>query len=577
MPQIVRPARASALALMLLTLGLSLTALGAWGTTSAHASATQLSMMMDDDLLVYRSDTVRDQTMRQMKGMGVDVVRVTVLWSVVAENANDGKATKAQKKRFKKLGADNPKAYPKSNWDRYDGLVRACKTLGLTCYLNVTGPGPRWAHGKPPKKYAKDAKWWKPNPRQFYKFVQAVSKRYTGKYRDENTPHTLPRVGFWSLWNEPNQGGWLRPQWLNNKPVAPQLYRDLYLFGRRALVSTGHGSDIILFGETAPANTASRKTTTSAIGPRTFLNETLCGPGSSGTGCSTFQKEGPIQTYAYAHHPYTKKLSPLQPDPDPEVYTLANIDQLLAQLDSLAASTGNIKAGLPLMSTEFGYETNPPDPFAATSLAQQATFNQLADLITFLNPRIIGNTQFLLRDVKPDKTKKKNGKNYWATYQSGILTAGGTEKPAAAAYKMPFLANVTGGNELGQPVASIFGQLRFLPNVLSEQFAQTVRLQYKAVGAPGFVDFGEPITVTNVVGYYQATAVLPGPGEVRAVWSGQAQPYALASLPQPVPAVTATPAPAPPPAPTPEPTPTPTPTPTPEPAPTPTPTPTAAR
>jgi hypothetical protein len=467
--------------------------------------------------------------------MGVDSVRVTVLWSVVAENAYDGKATKAQKKRFKKLGADNPKAYPKANWDRYDGLVRACKTLGLICYLDVTGPGPAWAHQKPPAQYRKDAKWWKPKPREFYKFVQAVGKRYTGKYRDENTPNILPPVKFWALWNEPNQGGWLRPQWLNGKAVSPSLYRELYFFGRRALVSTGHGGDIILAGETAPAN-VSRKTTTSAMGPRTFINELLCGPGSNGLGCSTFKKEGPIQAYAWAHHPYTKKLSPTQRDPDPTTYTLANFGELGTQLDQLAAQTGNIRAGMPLISTEFGYETNPPDPFAATTPAQQAAFNQLGDLLTFLNPRVIGNTQFLLRDVKPDRSRKKDSKAYWGTYQSGLLTAGGTEKPAAQAYKMPFLAQVTAHNETGQPVASIFGQLRFLGNVLSAERPETVQLQYKALGSPAdFVNIGDPISVTNLVGYYQVPSVtIPGPGQIRALWTGLAVPYRLTSLPQDV-------------------------------------------
>lgn len=500
----------------------------------AGASNSQLSIMMDDDLLVYRGDQVRDTTMRTMKGAGADVVRVTILWSVVAENAFDGTATKAQKKRFKTLGAANPKAYPKGTWDKYDNLVRACRTLGLTCYFNVTGPGPRWAHAKPPAEHRKDAKWWKPNPRQFYKFVQALGKRYSGKYRDENTPNILPRVTLWSIWNEPNQGGWLRPQWLNGKAVSPSLYRDLYLFGRRALVSTGHASDFILAGETAPVNVA-RKTTTSAMGPKTFINELLCGPGSNGLGCSRFKKDGPIQAYAWAHHPYTKTLSPIQRDPDPGAITLANFGDLGSQLDQLSA-TGNIRAGMPLISTEFGYETNPPDPFASTTYAQQAAFQQLADLVTYLNPRVIGNTQFLLRDVKPNKRAAKDSRNYWSTYQSGILTAGGTEKPAAAAYKMPFLATVTGKDEMGQPTASIFGQLRFLPNVLSESRPETVRLQYLPTGAPptAWADFGEPITVTNTVGYYTAAATLPGPGQIRVSWTGNAQPFKLQSLPQAV-------------------------------------------
>jgi hypothetical protein len=500
----------------------------------ASAGEGQLSIMMDDDLLLYRGDHVRDQTMKTMKNAGVDAVRVTVLWNVVAENARDGEATKAQKKRFASLGAANPKADPKTNWDRFDNLVRACATLRMTCYFNVTGPGPAWAHAKPPAQYRKDAKWWKPKAREYYKFVQALGKRYNGRFRDENTPNTLPRVTLWSLWNEPNQGGWLRPQWLNGKAVSPSLYRELHLFAYRALVSTGHGGDYILAAETAPIN-VTRKTTTSAMGPKIFNNELLCGPGSNGLGCSIFKKEGPILATAWAHHPYTKKLSPLQRDSDPQAITLANFGDLGTQLDQLAA-TGNVRAGMPLISTEFGYETNPPDPFAATSLEQQAQFDQLGDLITYLNPRVVGNTQFLLRDVKPDKTKKKDSKQYWATYQSGLQTSGGTDKPAAVAYRMPFLANVASRNELGQPVVNIFGQLRFLPNTLSAAAPGTVHLQYLPTGAPAtaWTDFGEPVTVTSAVGYYNAAATVPGAGQVRAQWRAPLGGLAVSSLPQPV-------------------------------------------
>ncbi len=509
---------------------LSLAALMLVGPAAASASDGQLSIMMDDDLLLYRGDHIRDTTMQTMKKAGVDAVRVTVLWNVVAENARDGKATKAQKKRFKTLGAANPKAYPKTNWDRFDNLVRACVTLKMTCYFNVTGPGPAWAHAKPPARYKKDAKWWKPKAREYYKFVQALGKRYSGKYRDENTPNVLPRVSLWSLWNEPNQGGWLRPQWLNGKAVSPSLYRELFLFARRALVSTGHGGDYILAGETAPIN-VTRRTTTSAMGPKIFNNELLCGPGSNGLGCSIFKKEGPIVATAWAHHPYTKKLSPLQRDPDPEAITLANFDELGTQLDQLSA-TGNVRAGMPLISTEFGYETNPPDPFAATSLEQQAQFNQLGDLITYLNPRIVGNTQFLLRDVKPDRTHKKDSKQYWATYQSGLQTAGGTDKPAAVAYRMPFLANAAGRNEIGQPVVSVFGQLRFLPNTTSAANPTSVQLQFASAEAPGvFTDLGDPLPVTSAVGYYTGLVTLPGAGQLRAQWRGL-NGFSLNSLPQ---------------------------------------------
>src|SRR5690242_706095 len=83
----------------------------------ARASDQQWSIMMDDDHLTYRGAAARDAALHKMKNLGVDLVRVTVLWSVVANGAKTGHA---RHKRFNKLGAANPKAYPKLNWDRYD-------------------------------------------------------------------------------------------------------------------------------------------------------------------------------------------------------------------------------------------------------------------------------------------------------------------------------------------------------------------------------------------------------------------------------------------------------------------------
>ncbi len=490
----------------------------------AAASESQLSMMMDDDLLVYRDDATRDATLRRMKSLGVDVVRVTVLWSTVAE---DARSTPARDKRFRRLGAENPKAYPVKTWDRYDRLVRATNTLGMQLYFNVTGPGPAYAHAKPPAKYKKDAKWWKPKPREYYKFVQALGKRYSGQFKDENDGRgTIGRVSFWSLWNEPNQGGWLRPQWLGGKPVSPQLYRELYQFGRRALVSTGHGNDIILVGETAPRAVA-RKTTTSAMGPRTFVNELLCAPGHKSAGCERFAKDGPIVATAFAHHPYTRSLAPNVPEPNPDAITLANIGELGSLLDGLAA-TGNVRTGMPIMSTEFGYETKPPDPFAGVSEAQQADYIALAEALTYFNPRVVANTQFLLRDVLPVTRFKKGSRNYWSTYQSGLYTTKDVAKPAAQAYAMPFLT-LPGAPDpaTGAAWLTAFGQLRFRENLRPGGTPDQVQFDFQPPGASTWTQFAS--MTTNALGYFTGPIPYPGAGQVRARWNGAQQPFQFTS------------------------------------------------
>jgi len=57
--------------------------------------------------------------------------------------------------------------------------------------------------------------------------------------------------------------------------------------------------------------------------------------------------------------------------------------------------------------TEFGFETNPPDPFSGVPLAAQAQFNTIGEYQAWQNPRIQSQAQFLLRDVAPVKKHRK--------------------------------------------------------------------------------------------------------------------------------------------------------------------------
>ncbi|WP_372790146.1 hypothetical protein [Paraconexibacter sp.] len=491
---------------------------------AAQAAPNQITIMQDDDALIYRDDATRDAAMRKMKGLGVDAIRVTILWDRVAENAQ---RTKALRKRFRKLGADDPRAYPRLNWDRYDRLVRASKTLKLPVYFNITGPGPKWGHAKAPKGIRSSvAKAWRPKEREFYKFVKAVGKRYSGKFRDENDGrHLIPRVGIWSLWNEPNQAGWLAPQWSNNKTASPQIYRKLWFWGRRALVSTGHGRDTIFVGETAPIGQGGRRTSKSAMRPKTFLRAFFC-LDRQDKGCTDYDKYGPVRTAAFAHHPYTKKNSPFERERDPEALTLANIGELESLLDE-AAVRGRIAPQTPIVSSEFGYETNPPDPHQGIPLADQSNNLVLGEFLTFNNPRIIGHSQFLLNDTSPVRKHTKNSKAYWFTYQSGLFNRAGTAKPAAGAWAFPFVSATTAIDPTtGSRNVLTWGFLRFRPNDLPPGFQDVVQLQFRpADGSTDWVNVGAPVLVTNGKGYFQHAVETPGPGALRAYWSGSQLPF----------------------------------------------------
>ena len=133
--------------------------------------------------------------------------------------------------------------------------------------------------------------------------------------------------------------------------------------------------------------------------------------------------------------------------------------------------------------TEFGFETNPPDPFSGVPLAQQAQFNTIGEYQAWGNPRIASQAQFLLRDVAPVKKHPKTSKAYWFTYQSGLYGVTGQPKPAATAYATPFLAFNTGALDptTGAPIYRLWGQLRFVPN-------GGAALAYDAVAREGRLD-----------------------------------------------------------------------------------------
>src|SRR5690606_34942350 len=137
-------------------------------------------------------------------------------------------------------------------------------------------------------------------------------------------------------------------------------------------------------------------------------------------GCRLFRKYGPIRATAFAHHPYTKDRSPAERHRSRDAVTMANLTELTDLLDRLAERTGNIDEGLPLQLTEFGFETDPPDPFSGIPLDRQAEWNVLGEFMAWSNPRVEGITQFLLRDVPPVRGKPRDSKAHWFTYQSGL-------------------------------------------------------------------------------------------------------------------------------------------------------------
>ncbi|HWF71921.1 MAG TPA: hypothetical protein VG186_01175, partial [Solirubrobacteraceae bacterium] len=424
----------------------------------------------------------------------------------------------------------NSADYPKNAWLNYDQLAVDAKAIGINVYFDVTGPGPPWAMGKTSDRKEKAS--FMPNVAQFGKFVQAVGTRFSGTY------HSLPRVSTWSIWNEPNQVGWLSPQGVYNSqigavlPYSPILYRELWYAARRALNHTGHKNDTVLAGETAPLGSPPQNGRT-PMRPAQFIREFFCvngklkpltGVQASVRGCSIFKRNGPIVASGWAHHPYTKAEPPTWKDKNPDSIVIANIAALPKLLDGIAKHTGRVKTKLPIWVTEMGYETNPPDPYRGVTLDNQAAYNNETDWMSYKQSRVAAVTQFLFQDTGPNTAYAKTAKGYWDTYQSGLEFgprsgfAAGTHKPAYNAYAMPIWIRSTG--PASSPQLELWSWVRFRASLVTPTDFVVFQFQPKGSTAWTNITPAEPLNAGGFVDVKVPENAYGVPGTWRAIWVG---------------------------------------------------------
>ena len=487
---------------------------------AAPAAPYMVSIMQDDNQLVYGTPNQRRNALGRMKALGVEAVRATMLWRSIAPNST-------ARRKPRGFNGAKPGAYPAHLWDRYDDLVVAARERGIAVYFNPSGGGPRWAHQTTrDKSYQRS---FRPKAREFMKFVTAAGRRYSGRYRDENNGGArLPRVSWWAIWNEPNQPGWLTPQGVKKRgvgmiPMSPHLYRKLLVAGAKGLLRSGHADDLVLIGELAPLGGEKPDGLRPSLRPGLFLREMFCvdrrfrpfrGRAARARGCGHVDRLGVLERFprlGYAHHPYTKKRPPRRREPGRDALTMANIRSLPRALDKIAARTGLLPPQIPIFLTEYGYETNPPDPFSGVSPERQAEYINVGDFIAWKHPRIFSNAQFQLFDVPPRPDFPQGSRAYWFTYQSGLFTPlpEGQPKLSANAYKFPLVVTRRGRT------ARIWGQTRFAPNGAR----YPVLLQKRPPGTTTWERAGSLVRVTHNQGYFRAKRNTQRGTAWRAVWS----------------------------------------------------------
>jgi hypothetical protein len=455
----------------------------------------------------------------ELKRLGVDTVHLYLHWSDVAPNAS---ATKRPN-----FDAANPAAYPASGWATYDTVIRDAKARGLQVLLDLVAPPPNWASGRGAPDPATQPQW-RPSPHQFALFTRAVGKRYSGHYTASAGAPPLPRVNFWSIWNEPNLGTELAPQAVphSHVEVSGSLYRGLVDAAWGALRATGHGQDTILIGEIAPAGATFgfAPGLFAAMAPLRFLRALYCvdaayhpltGNAAKARGCPTsaaaskaFAAEHPGLFHAsgFADHPYPQGLPPNIPTPhEPDYAELADLPRLEHALDALQRVYGS-GSRYPIYSTEYGYQTTPPDPEAGTvSPAKAALYLNWSEYITWLNPRLRSYDQFLMTDSSA------------GNFATGLRFPNGSEKPSYGAFRLPvFLPRTTGSKGQTLEVWGCARPAHDAPH--SSPQSQQVMIQFAPASGAGFKTV-RTVKIADPHGYFDVQQHFAGSGRVRLSWT----------------------------------------------------------
>ncbi len=366
------------------------TAILAASARPAHASRYLRVGIYDDAQTLYGPV---DKTFAYINELHAQEVRVTLYWG--------GPFGVAAHRPAHATNPDDP-AY---DWALYDRAVDYATQAGAHVLFSIYGT-PAWANGNKAINVA---------PTRIVdlrNFAYAAARRYSGTFMGPDG-RVLPNVKEWLAWNEPNNPVFLSPQFqykhktweLQAAHDYAQICNAVYNGVHRTLI----GRERVGCGATAPRGNNNPGSSRPSTSPIAFLRA------AKKFGLKTFD--------AWAHHPYyaTPADTPMSKPHTSNgaaatAVTLGNIGELIHEVTRLYGRKR-------IWITEYGYQTDPPDPIVGVTYAKQAAYLKQAFMIARKNPRIDMILWFLLKD-EPNLSG----------WQSGLLTYRGAKKPAFNAF-----------------------------------------------------------------------------------------------------------------------------------------------
>lgn len=435
----------------------------------ALASREQRTIFDASGDLARANAAERAVLFRRLEDLGIDMVRAQVRWREIAPQA-------VSEQRPDQFDASNPAQYPAGAFETVDQVVRWAHEAGVTVLLNPTHHAPRWAsEDEEGVRY--------PDPVEFEQFVQALGRRYDGSCAGAGCGEDrLPRVSFWSFWNEANLRLFIKPQRIGRRLVSDDIYRALFWAGRRGLRRSGHGADRVLIGETAPSPGSD------STPPMEFVRELLC----LNRDLERTRDCRPIRAAGWSHHPYDPFHAPYERG---KVFVSIGTLGRLRRALRAAAAEGATEGVLPVHITEYGVESY-PDPKFGVNLQRQAEYLAISEFLLWRRPWVRSYAQYLMAD-DPNP-------GHLLSFQSGLLFEGGSRKPAYDAFTTPLVARRS-----GRDTVQIWGHVR------PARGYESVAVEY--ADPDGHIETERALT-TGADGYFSFGAPFRRGREWRVVW-----------------------------------------------------------
>jgi hypothetical protein len=351
---------------------------------------------------------------------GARLDRVNVEWASVAP------AT-----RPPGFDPSNPES-PGYNWAPLDSAVSELIAHGIQVVLTIYD-APTWAEGpNQPRSFQPGT--WRPSPSQLAAFATAAATRYDGHYANPAAPgHTLPRVGYWQDWNEPNLDYYLSPQWVRSGhrwlPESPSIYtameNDFY-----AAVKRVSPLNYVVMAGTAPFGDPPGN---QRMQPVAFYRTLFCLSGRvalTPTACPH-----PIHFDALDHHPYAIG-GPTAHALNADDVSIPDMYKITRVLHAAERAHHVLPAGPKgVWATEFSWDSDPPDP-QGVPIQRQARWLEQA-LYVLWSQGVTTAMWLQIVDSPPIP-------NYASTYQAGLYFLNGNAKPTLTAYRFPFVVTSLG-------------------------------------------------------------------------------------------------------------------------------------